>query len=218
MLYLLPIVLSAATSLYACENVRAMGAMAKTNRKGQNAFRAPGMTEGITALEQAMDELAVALELDPLELRRLNHTDVDPVSGAAVLGQALARVLRPGRRAGGLGCARASAQPAARRPAARNGLCVSDLVGLGRPAGTRDRSHRRLGARTRDHGHSGHRDGDADGRTARRRRGARPSCRPRASGRRRHGAEPVRACRGWIDDGSVGHAGGPGSLCEGTPS
>ena len=89
MLYLLPIVLSAATSLYACDNVRAMGVMAKTNRKGQNAFRAPGMTEGITALEQAMDELAVALELDPLELRRLNHTDVDPGSGAPYSGKRL---------------------------------------------------------------------------------------------------------------------------------
>jgi xanthine dehydrogenase YagR molybdenum-binding subunit len=47
------------------------------------------MTEGITALEQAMDELAVALEMDPLELRRKNHTEVDPGSGAPYSGKRL---------------------------------------------------------------------------------------------------------------------------------
>ncbi len=89
MLYLLPVVLAPFVSLYACENVRAMGALAKTNRRGQNAFRAPGMVEGATALEQAMDELAVALELDPLELRRRNHVDYDQGSGVAYSGKRL---------------------------------------------------------------------------------------------------------------------------------
>ena len=42
----------------------------KTSLRAQNAFRAPGVVEGVTVLEQAMDELAAALELDPLELRR----------------------------------------------------------------------------------------------------------------------------------------------------
>ena len=37
--------------------------------------------EGTAAFEQAIDELALALDLDPLELRRRNHTDVDQVSG-----------------------------------------------------------------------------------------------------------------------------------------
>ena len=37
--------------------------------------------EGVTAFEQAMDELALALGIDPLELRRRNHVDVDQVSG-----------------------------------------------------------------------------------------------------------------------------------------
>jgi xanthine dehydrogenase YagR molybdenum-binding subunit len=87
--YLLPAVLSPALTLYACENVRATGAMAKTNRRGQNAFRAPGATEGITVLEQAMDSLAIALKLDPLELRRRNHTQVDPGSGGLYSGKHL---------------------------------------------------------------------------------------------------------------------------------
>jgi CO/xanthine dehydrogenase Mo-binding subunit len=89
MLYLVGPLLSAATSLYACENVRAIGVLAKTNRRGQNAFRAPGMVEGVTALEQAMDELAAVLKIDPLELRRRNHTDVDPGSGAPYSGKHL---------------------------------------------------------------------------------------------------------------------------------
>jgi xanthine dehydrogenase YagR molybdenum-binding subunit len=87
--YLVPLILAPSLSLYACENVRAMGAMATTHRRGQNAFRAPGMTEGITAFEQAVDELAGALGIDPLELRRRNHTDVDPGSGAPYSGKRL---------------------------------------------------------------------------------------------------------------------------------
>ena len=80
MLYLLQIVLMPALTLYACKNVHSMGAMVKTNRRGQNAFRAPGMTEAITGLEQAVDELATKLAVDPLELRRRNHAVVDPMS------------------------------------------------------------------------------------------------------------------------------------------
>ena len=54
---------------------------AKTNLRAQNAFRAPGVMEGTAAFEQAIDELALALDIDPLELRRRNHADVDQASG-----------------------------------------------------------------------------------------------------------------------------------------
>jgi xanthine dehydrogenase YagR molybdenum-binding subunit len=70
-----------ALSLYACENVRAMTFPVRTSIRAQNAFRAPGVTEGVTVLEQAMDELAAAVGIDPLELRRLNHVDQDQGSG-----------------------------------------------------------------------------------------------------------------------------------------
>ncbi len=66
-----------ALSLYACPNVRAMTFPVRTSLRAQNAFRAPGVVEGVTVLDQAMDELAAALDLDPLELRRLNHVDRD---------------------------------------------------------------------------------------------------------------------------------------------
>jgi xanthine dehydrogenase YagR molybdenum-binding subunit len=68
-------------SIYACENVRAMVFPVRTSLRAQNAFRAPGVVEGVTVLEQAMDELAAALGLDPLELRRRNHVETDQGSG-----------------------------------------------------------------------------------------------------------------------------------------
>ena len=43
-----------------------------------NAMRAPGEAPGMMALEIAMDELADKLKLDPVELRILNDTQVDP--------------------------------------------------------------------------------------------------------------------------------------------
>ncbi len=78
--WVFPVMIPART-LYRCADVRALTFPAKINLRAQNAFRAPGVMEGVTAFEQAMDELALALDLDPLELRRRNHADVDQVSG-----------------------------------------------------------------------------------------------------------------------------------------
>ncbi|MEZ4617630.1 MAG: xanthine dehydrogenase family protein molybdopterin-binding subunit [Caldilineaceae bacterium] len=63
--------------LYRCPNVRTEQAQVYINAGPSVAFRAPGYVEGAFALESAMDELARALNLDPLELRRRNYTDVD---------------------------------------------------------------------------------------------------------------------------------------------
>jgi xanthine dehydrogenase YagR molybdenum-binding subunit len=47
-----------------------------------NSFmRAPGESVGTFALESAIDELAVELDLDPIELRIRNEPDTDPSSG-----------------------------------------------------------------------------------------------------------------------------------------
>lgn len=45
-----------------------------------NAMRAPGETPGLMALEIAMDEMAEKLNLDPIEFRILNDTQVDPTN------------------------------------------------------------------------------------------------------------------------------------------
>jgi CO/xanthine dehydrogenase Mo-binding subunit len=63
--------------LYACENVRTVEYAAKLNTPPMKAFRAPGFVEGTFGLECLMDELAAKLDLDPLELRRRNHSDHD---------------------------------------------------------------------------------------------------------------------------------------------
>ncbi|MEZ0359831.1 xanthine dehydrogenase family protein molybdopterin-binding subunit [Mycobacterium sp. SA01] len=44
-------------------------------------MRGPGEAPGLFALESAMDELAVDLGMDPLELRIRNHADADQASG-----------------------------------------------------------------------------------------------------------------------------------------
>src|SRR5205085_7540984 len=42
-------------------------------------MRAPGEASGSFALESALDELAVALKIDPLELRLRNYAEKDPI-------------------------------------------------------------------------------------------------------------------------------------------
>jgi CO/xanthine dehydrogenase Mo-binding subunit len=65
--------------LYACENVRTVEYGAKLNIPPMAAFRAPGFVEGTFGLECLMDELAAKLDLDPLELRRHNYSDNNPL-------------------------------------------------------------------------------------------------------------------------------------------
>ena len=61
-------------------------------------MRAPGESTGTFALESAMDELAYALQMDPIALRLKNYAEKDPESGKAVVEQVAARVLRARRR------------------------------------------------------------------------------------------------------------------------
>lgn len=62
-----------------------------------NTFmRAPGEAPGTFALESAVDELAHAMGLDPVELRLRNLPDRHPISGAAFSQHAAARSWRDG--------------------------------------------------------------------------------------------------------------------------
>jgi CO/xanthine dehydrogenase Mo-binding subunit len=61
--------------LYACDNVRTVTYGAKINTPPMLAFRAPGFVEGTFGLECLIDEVAARLDLDPLEVRRLNYAD-----------------------------------------------------------------------------------------------------------------------------------------------
>jgi xanthine dehydrogenase YagR molybdenum-binding subunit len=51
------------------------------DRSTPGFMRSPPMVPYMYALETAMDELAVKLEMDPVELRRVNDTMVEPIEG-----------------------------------------------------------------------------------------------------------------------------------------
>ncbi|WP_026462320.1 xanthine dehydrogenase family protein molybdopterin-binding subunit [Adhaeribacter aquaticus] len=63
--------------LYKCENVQLTHKIAKMDVYTPLDMRAPGGVSGMFALECAMDELAYATKLDPLELRLVNYADKD---------------------------------------------------------------------------------------------------------------------------------------------
>src|SRR5260221_8904307 len=67
--------------MYACANGSLGRTLAKVDLGSPTTMRAPGEATGFFALESAMDELAYALNTDPLSLRLLNHADRDPTSG-----------------------------------------------------------------------------------------------------------------------------------------
>ncbi|WP_027503469.1 molybdopterin-dependent oxidoreductase [Rhodococcus sp. UNC363MFTsu5.1] len=62
----------AAVMLYHCPNKRFDGYSVYTNTVPSGALRGYGMTQPAFAVESAMGELAIALGMDPLELRRRN--------------------------------------------------------------------------------------------------------------------------------------------------
>ncbi len=64
--------------LYACDNQSTSHRLAKMNVATPTFMRAPGEASGSFALESAMDELAYASGIDPLQLRLLNHAEQDP--------------------------------------------------------------------------------------------------------------------------------------------
>ncbi len=67
--------------VYACPNVAMTYQMAHVNLSGPFTMRGPGETPGLFALECAMDELAYALQMDPVALRLKNYAETDPESG-----------------------------------------------------------------------------------------------------------------------------------------
>ena len=69
---------NATRSLYAAPNRLTAHRLATLDLPVSAAMRAPGEAVGLLALECAMDELAVALNMDPIELRIRNEPDQDP--------------------------------------------------------------------------------------------------------------------------------------------
>jgi len=67
--------------MYACANIATDVHVVHADRATPGFMRAPPETPYMFALESGMDELAHALAMDPIELRRVNDTAIDPVDG-----------------------------------------------------------------------------------------------------------------------------------------
>jgi len=120
--------------MYAAPNRRTTHRLARLDVPTPTIMRAPGEAPGMFGLESAMDELAIACQVDPVELRVRNEPQIDPATGHPFSSRGLIaclregaqrfgwdvrdpapRVRRDGRRLIGTGVA-ASTYPARRRP------------------------------------------------------------------------------------------------------
>ena len=112
---------------YASPNIKLQVNIAKMNMLANTFMRAPGESVGTFALESAIDELAVELGMDPIELRILNEPEKDPTSGLPFSSRHIVEAWRTG--AERFGWAERSAVPGLRQEG-------EWLVGMGCATGT----------------------------------------------------------------------------------
>jgi xanthine dehydrogenase YagR molybdenum-binding subunit len=130
--------------MYAAPNLRTTHRLGRLDVPTPFWMRAPGKCPGMYALESAMDELAIELALDPIELRVRNEPELDPETRHRFSSRNLVACLRegaerfgwngrdptPGRRHDGrwlLGTGvAASSHPANRRPSQASALLEPD--------------------------------------------------------------------------------------------
>lgn len=103
-------------------------------------MRAPGAATGMTLFEIAMDEMAHAAKVDPLEFRLVNYSEVDAMNGIPYTSKALREAYREG--AARFGWERRPAEPRAMREG-------RELVGWGCATGMWDAMFSKTSARAR---------------------------------------------------------------------
>jgi xanthine dehydrogenase YagR molybdenum-binding subunit len=114
-------------TMYAASNRRTTHRLAALDIPPLTFMRAPGEAPGMFALESAMDEMAIACGLDPIEFRIRNEPELDPETGLPYSSRNLVACLLNGaRRFGWAGRSRAA------RTRRENGW----LVGTGVAAST----------------------------------------------------------------------------------
>ena len=127
--------------LYAAPNREIWMKLAVTDLPEGNAMRAPGEAPGLMVLEMAMDELAEKLGMDPVELRIVNDTQVDPAKPNRPFSERhLVECLRTG--AEKFGWSRRNPKPGQTRDG-------KWLVGMGMAAGFRNNQLTKSAARIR---------------------------------------------------------------------
>jgi xanthine dehydrogenase YagR molybdenum-binding subunit len=112
--------------LYRSANAKYVHRLARLDLPTPSDMRAPGAETGVYALECAMDELAVALKLDPLELRLRCYSDRDQHENVPYSSKKLRECYRQGAEA--FGWDKRSAEPRSMRDG-------SELVGWGMATG-----------------------------------------------------------------------------------
>ena len=113
--------------LYEVPNLATSHRLVPLNVGTPTFMRAPGETTGSFALESALDELAAALKMDPLELRLKNYAEIDPQENKPWSSKQLRECYRVG--AERFGWSKRSHAPGSMR----NG---STLIGLGMATAT----------------------------------------------------------------------------------
>jgi xanthine dehydrogenase YagR molybdenum-binding subunit len=129
--------------LYAAPNRRTTHRLARLDVPTPSWMRAPGECPGSFALESAMDELAIACGLDPIELRIRNEPDRDSETGLPFSSRNLVACLREGAQRFGWD---------GRDPAPRSRREGRALVGTGVASSTYPARRRASQARVREEG------------------------------------------------------------------
>jgi xanthine dehydrogenase YagR molybdenum-binding subunit len=112
--------------LYKCPNAKFVHKLARLDLPTSCDMRAPGAATGVYALECAMDELAVALRLDPMELRLRCYSDRDQTGNTPYTSKQLRECYHQGAQA--FGWDRRIPEPRSMRDG-------TDLVGWGMATG-----------------------------------------------------------------------------------
>ena len=86
----------ASLGLYATEALRSTQYAVRADIGTPGPMRAPGIASGSAALECALDEMAEAAGLDPLEFRLRNYADAEPGTGRPYSSKALRECYRRG--------------------------------------------------------------------------------------------------------------------------
>ncbi|MEU3027932.1 xanthine dehydrogenase family protein molybdopterin-binding subunit [Streptomyces incarnatus] len=84
--------------MYATPSLRTLHRVVALDVPSPSWMRAPGESPGMYALESAMDELAEALAMDPVELRIRNEPEHEPGTGMPFSSRHLVQCLREGAR------------------------------------------------------------------------------------------------------------------------
>lgn len=113
---------------YSGQNRQVKYEMVRMNQVLAGSMRAPGEAVGMLALECAMDELAIKLGMDPIELRKLNDPAIDPSKGLPFSTRKLTETMDYGARH--FGWEKRHQQPASQREG-------DWLIGMGMAAATR---------------------------------------------------------------------------------